>query len=111
MKAIQSIVQKGANDIILKEGDERTIHNIPHEREALLEFYNAYVRVFELALEHQHDPVSLTGKEFLEELQVLKNSGDTKTIHDLRQHPLLWSQQRQSNEMDKKGLSSKGGEL
>jgi len=46
--------------------------NIEHESGSLLELYEGYLEVLELALEHKDDPVGVTQKEFHHELSQLR---------------------------------------
>jgi hypothetical protein len=45
------------------------IFNIDHEADSLLELYEGYVEVLQLAIKHQNDPVSITKEEHYKELQ------------------------------------------
>jgi len=99
LKSIESRVREGVGEletVLLGEGNEptttTTIHNIDHERDTILEYYEAYVQVFELALEHKDDPVAVTEETFLRELKALwKSEGRGKTMDEIRTHELLRS--------------------
>ena len=45
------------------------IFNIDHEADSLLELYEGYIEVLQLAIKHQNDPVSITQEEHYKELQ------------------------------------------
>jgi hypothetical protein len=45
------------------------IFNIDHEVDSLLELYEGYIEVLQLAIKHQNDPVSITKIEHYKELQ------------------------------------------
>merc|ERR1719491_2344458 len=51
------------------ENNEDMRFNIAHEAETLVELYEGYVEVLQLAIEHQHDPVGLTYAEHRKEVQ------------------------------------------
>jgi len=91
LKSIKSRVLEGIDalgSVLLGEGRTTTIHNIDHERDAILEFYNAYIRVFELALEHKYDPVAVTMESFYEDLEEQRENR-VYNIDEIRTHELL----------------------
>ena len=93
LKSIESVVRNGVDELeSVLLGEDRTgttIHNIEHERESILEFYDAYVTMFELALEHKDDPVAVTNESFEEDLSRQQALGGKKTIEEIRKHELL----------------------
>ena len=110
LKSIESRVREGVAEletVLLGEGNGPTatttttiLHNIDHERDTILEYYEAYVQVFELALEHKDDPVAVTEESFLRELEALwKSEGRGKTMNEIRTHELLRSS-RLSHEIE-----------
>jgi hypothetical protein len=46
-------------------------HNIQHEIDSILEFYEGYIEVLALALEHKNDPIGVTEEQFQQELALL----------------------------------------
>jgi len=47
-------------------------HNIGHEADSLLELYEGYVEVLEMAVEHGDDPVGVTRRQFERELRAAR---------------------------------------
>jgi len=94
LKSIESTVRGGVREletVLLQEGIETTIYNIDHERDTILELYEGFVQVFELALEHKDDPVAVTKESFDEEIEELRETAVQLTVHELRKHELLLS--------------------
>jgi hypothetical protein len=112
LKSIESRVREGVGEletVLLGEGNgpTTTIHNIDHERDTILEYYEAYIQVFELALEHKDDPVAVTEKSFRLELRELwKSEGRGKTIDEIRKHELLQSTRLSHEEEPIEGMSA-----
>ena len=90
LKAIEGLMKEGLEELESAFGTE-TIHNLEYERETIVEYYEAYIEAFELALDHKDDPVGVTDESFLQELSELKQSigKDTKTMDEIRMHGLL----------------------
>jgi len=95
LKSIESQVREGIdelqkeqiNDTTNNNSSNNNNHNIEHEMDTILEFYNGYVEVLELALEHKDDPVAITREDFDTELEELFES--RKSMRDIRNHKLL----------------------
>ena len=89
LKAIEGAIQEGLKE--LDSGDVPPGYNIEHEKEMIREYYEAYLEVFELALEHKDDPVGVLWGDFDQELKEIKaaSSEITKTIEELKQHELI----------------------
>lgn len=51
-------------------------HNIEHEADTLLELYEGYVEVLEMALEHKDDPVGVTSTQFYNNLKASRKEAD-----------------------------------
>jgi hypothetical protein len=47
-------------------------NNIPHEADSLLEIFEGYVEILEMALEHKNDPVGVTPEQFSKDLQIAR---------------------------------------
>ena len=47
-------------------------NNIPHEADSLLEIFEGYVEVLEMALEHKDDPIGVTEAQFRDDLQMAR---------------------------------------
>ena len=47
-------------------------NNIQHEADSLLEYYEGYMEVFEMALEHKDDPVGVSEEQFEEDLEAAR---------------------------------------
>jgi hypothetical protein len=94
LKSIETRVRKEVSElerVLLEEGGGSTVHNVEHERDTILEYYEAYLEAFELALEHKDDPVGITLDDFKKHLEKVRWDGNLQTMHDLRKHPLLLS--------------------
>eukprot|EP00535_Pseudo-nitzschia_heimii_P009275 CAMPEP_0197177016 /NCGR_PEP_ID=MMETSP1423-20130617/2768_1 /TAXON_ID=476441 /ORGANISM="Pseudo-nitzschia heimii, Strain UNC1101" /LENGTH=559 /DNA_ID=CAMNT_0042626491 /DNA_START=51 /DNA_END=1730 /DNA_ORIENTATION=+ len=93
LKSVESEVQKGVDELeSVLLGEDRsgtTIHNIEHERESILEFYHAYITMFELALEHKDNAVAVTLESFANEVIRQQTLGKQKTVEEIRKHELL----------------------
>jgi len=53
-----------------------THHNIEHEMGSLLELYEGYVEILEMALEHKDDPIGVTHQQFSKILENARNEID-----------------------------------
>jgi len=94
LKSIESTVREGVRElesVLIPEGFETTFHNIDHERDTILELYEGFVEVFELALEHKDDPVAVTRDSFDDEIDELQETYGQYLIEELREHELLRS--------------------
>ena len=47
-------------------------NNIPHEADSLLEIFEGYIEVLEMALEHKNDPVGVTDAQFRDDLHMAR---------------------------------------
>ncbi len=86
LKSIESLVKTELRELESKVGSD-AIYNIEHEQEQILEYYEGYVEVLELALEHRNDPVGVTIESWNAEDP--KQTVGKKTINELREHELL----------------------
>eukprot|EP00534_Pseudo-nitzschia_fraudulenta_P014541 CAMPEP_0201239892 /NCGR_PEP_ID=MMETSP0852-20130820/27142_1 /ASSEMBLY_ACC=CAM_ASM_000632 /TAXON_ID=183588 /ORGANISM="Pseudo-nitzschia fraudulenta, Strain WWA7" /LENGTH=499 /DNA_ID=CAMNT_0047535493 /DNA_START=7 /DNA_END=1506 /DNA_ORIENTATION=- len=109
LRSIESRVREGVNDlerVLLGEGQKNTIHNIDHERDTIIEFYEAYIEVFELALKHKDDPVAVTDDDIKNELERIWAHADKFSLEKIRNHELIVSSRKDGQ---KKITSTPGG--
>jgi len=71
LRTIEDKVRRGVADHVIVATTGTTHHNMEHERDSLLELYEGYVEILQLALEHKNDPIGVTRQQFNE---ILKNA-------------------------------------
>ena len=109
LKSIESLVKTELSELESKVGSD-AIYNIEHEREQILEYYEVYIEVLELALEHQNDQVGFTIESW--EAEDPKQTVGKKTINELREHELLSTLKGSKHDTIKdNGVGNMGAEL
>lgn len=78
-------------------------YNRQHETHTILELYQQYVQMLQLALKHKDDPVAVTMDDLLKDIEYRKATQGQRTIQELRRHEVMLSarpkQQSNNNEL------------
>jgi len=87
---IRERVASLAEAVAMEFGEDlKDFFNVEHERDTILEYFEAYVVMLRLALKHKDDPLYISQLDFDLEFEELMRSGRKLTIHDIRNHDLL----------------------
>jgi len=75
LERLRSIKTELLEDIsLLRSMTGKAHNNIEHEADSLLELYEGYVEILEMALEHKEDPIGVTREQFESDLDDARKS-------------------------------------